>query len=98
LKTWRLGYPASTLRIRHREAGTFLALLFFMAIAQLAMAVVDVFVWHVRTVLESRRQSFSYSAMPLASRFLKIADQRAWCGNGVTHLEQPASIRTRGTS
>jgi len=49
-----------------------LALLFFLAIVQLAIATVDAIIRHARTVLESRHQSFAYSAMPLASRVLKI--------------------------
>lgn len=61
--------PAALLRLYLERI---LTLLFFLAIAQLGMALVDLFIGHVRTVLESRRQSFSYSAMPLASRFLKI--------------------------
>ena len=52
--------------------GRILALLFFFGIARLAMATVDVFIRRVRARLESRHQSFSYSAMPLASRVLKI--------------------------
>ena len=36
------------------------------------MAIVDTSIRRLRTVLESRRQAFSYSVLPLASRFLKI--------------------------
>jgi len=61
--------PARLLRLILERT---LALLFFVAVAQLGMAVVDVVIRHVRTVLESRHHSFSYSAMPLASRILKI--------------------------
>ncbi len=46
--------------------------LFFLALARLCMAIVDVAIRHLRTVLESKHQAFSYSALPLVSRVLKI--------------------------
>ncbi len=50
-----------------------LSLLFFLSLALLCTAVVDVSLRRVRTVLENKHQTFSYSALPLASRFLKVA-------------------------
>ncbi|SPE35413.1 putative mechanosensitive ion channel protein [Candidatus Sulfopaludibacter sp. SbA3] len=48
------------------------ALLFFIALARLCMAIVDVAIRRLRVVLQSNHQSFSYSALPLTSRVLKI--------------------------
>jgi len=61
--------PAALLRLDLQRILTFL---FFLAMARICMALVDVFMSHLRGVLLSRRQAFSYSALPLASRFLKI--------------------------
>ena len=61
--------PAALLRLDLERILTFL---FFLALARLCMAVVDVSMWHLRGVLLTRHQAFSYSALPLASRILKI--------------------------
>jgi MscS family membrane protein len=61
--------PSALLRLYFARIVTFL---FFMALARLCMAIVDASIRRLRTVLESKRQTFSYSALPLASRFLKI--------------------------
>jgi MscS family membrane protein len=47
-------------------------LVFFLALAWFSMAIVDVSMRRARTILQSRHQAFSYSVLPLASRFLKI--------------------------
>lgn len=62
--------PAALLRLYLARAVT---LVFFFALARLFMALVDLFMKRLLTVLESRRQAFSYSVLPLASRLLKIA-------------------------
>jgi MscS family membrane protein len=48
------------------------ALLFFLGLAWLGMRIVDLIIRRLAVVLRSRRQSFSYSVLPLASRVLKI--------------------------
>jgi MscS family membrane protein len=62
--------PAERLRLYLERS---LSLLFFLSLALLCTAVVDVSLRRVRTVLENKHQTFSYSALPLASRFLKVA-------------------------
>jgi MscS family membrane protein len=47
-------------------------LLFFLALAWLGMALIDVSIRRLRAFFEARHQTFSYSVLPLASRFLKI--------------------------
>jgi MscS family membrane protein len=49
-----------------------LSLLFFLGLAWLFMRVVDVIILRLNAYLRARRQSFSYSVLPLASRVLKI--------------------------
>jgi len=49
-----------------------LSLLFFLGMAWLFMRVVDVIIYRLNAYLRARRQSFSYSVLPLASRVLKI--------------------------
>jgi MscS family membrane protein len=61
--------PAALLRLYLERIVTFL---FFLGLAWLGMAMVDVAIRHLRTILESRHRAFSYSALPLVSRFLKI--------------------------
>ena len=61
--------PAALLRLDLQQV---LTLLFFLALARICMAAVDVSISHLRGVLLARHQAFSYSALPLASRFLKI--------------------------
>jgi len=61
--------PAALLRLDLQRV---LTSLFFLALARICMAVVDVSISHLRGVLLARHQAFSYSALPLASRFLKI--------------------------
>jgi MscS family membrane protein len=61
--------PTALLRLYLQRIVTFL---FFLALARLSVALVDVCIRHLRTVLESRHQTFSYSALPLVSRSLKI--------------------------
>ncbi len=61
--------PTALLRLYLQRIVTFL---FYFALARFCMALVDVCIRHLRTVLESRHQTFSYSAMPLVSRSLKI--------------------------
>ena len=61
--------PTALLRTYLQRILTFL---FYLALARLCMALVDVCIRHLRTVLESRHQTFSYSALPLVSRSLKI--------------------------
>ena len=48
------------------------SLVFFLALAWLSMAIIDMLMGRVRAALELKHQNFSYTAMPLASRFLKI--------------------------
>ena len=50
-----------------------LAFLFFLALGWIAARVVDLLIARFRAVLINRQHSFSYSALPLASRILKIA-------------------------
>lgn len=47
-------------------------LLFFLALAWFSMALIDVAIRRLRAFFEARHQTFSYSVLPLASRFLKI--------------------------
>jgi MscS family membrane protein len=47
-------------------------LVFFVALAWLAMGIVDILMGRVRAVLQTKHHTFSYTAMPMASRFLKI--------------------------
>lgn len=61
--------PAALLRLYLERVVTFL---FFWALAWFWMAIVDTFIRRLRTVLQPRHQTFSYSVLPLASRFLKI--------------------------
>ncbi len=61
--------PAALLRLYLERIVT---LVFFGALAWLCMAVVDISMRRVRAVLQSRHQAFSYSVLPLGSRFLKI--------------------------
>lgn len=49
-----------------------LSLLFFLGLTWLFMRVVDVIIFRLNAYLRARRQSFSYSVLPLASRVLKI--------------------------
>jgi MscS family membrane protein len=50
-----------------------LSFLFLWGVAWLAMGAVDLAIIRLRALLETRRQAFSYSALPLARRVLKIA-------------------------
>jgi MscS family membrane protein len=61
--------PSALLRLYLARIVTFL---FFVVLARLCMVIVDTSIGRLHTVLESRRQAFSYSVLPLASRFLKI--------------------------
>jgi MscS family membrane protein len=49
------------------------ALLFFLALAWLCARIVDAGIGRLRIALESRRHTFTYSVLPLASRVIKIA-------------------------
>jgi len=49
------------------------SLLFFLAIAWFCARIVDAGIGRLRVALQSRRHSFSYSVLPLASRVVKIA-------------------------
>jgi MscS family membrane protein len=49
-----------------------LGFLFLWGLAWLAMGAVDLAIIRLRALLETRRQAFSYSALPLARRVLKI--------------------------
>ena len=49
-----------------------LALVFFAGLAWLCARIVDAILQRLRTVLQSRQHSFTYSVLPLASRILKI--------------------------
>lgn len=49
-----------------------LALAFFAGLAWLCARIVDAILQRLRTVLQSRQHSFTYSVLPLASRILKI--------------------------
>jgi MscS family membrane protein len=49
-----------------------IALVFFLGLAWLGAAIVEVAVGRIREVLRARHQTFSYSVLPLASRVLKI--------------------------
>ena len=61
--------PSAALRLcLDRATG----LLFFSALAWLAMRLVDLFLIRVRAILSAKHQSFSYSVLPLASRGAKI--------------------------
>lgn len=50
-----------------------LAFLFFLGLGWAGAKIVDLLIARLRVVLLSRQHSFSYSALPLASRILKIA-------------------------
>lgn len=77
LLLWVMGFragiewvgPTALLRLYLERLVTFL---FFLALAWLCMAVVDITIRRLRTVFETRHQSFSYSVLPMASRFAKI--------------------------
>jgi len=61
--------PSPAVRL-YLERGA--GLLFFCALAWLAMRVVDLLIARLRAALEVKHQTFSYSVLPLASRVLKI--------------------------
>jgi MscS family membrane protein len=61
--------PAALLRLYLDRILTFLL---FVALGWFFIVIVDISMRHVRTVLEARHETFSYSALPMASRFLKI--------------------------
>ena len=61
--------PSPAVRL-YLERGA--GLLFFCALAWLAMRVVDLLIARLRAALQVRHQAFSYSVLPLASRVLKI--------------------------
>jgi len=52
--------------------GRLLAVLFFWGIFWLCAVIIDVIVRHLRTRLEARHKSFSYSVLPLSGRIAKI--------------------------
>lgn len=61
--------PSALLRL---YLGRVLALLFFWGIFWLCSVIIDAIVRHLRTRLETRHRSFSYSVLPLAGRVAKI--------------------------
>jgi len=61
--------PSPAVRL-YMERGA--GLLFFCALAWLAMRVTDLLIIRIRAVLAAKHQTFSYSVLPLASRVLKI--------------------------
>ncbi|HEV2445234.1 MAG TPA: mechanosensitive ion channel family protein [Candidatus Sulfopaludibacter sp.] len=70
---WRaaLGWaqPSAALRAVLEKA---VSLLLFLSLALLAMAITDIAMRRLRTVLAARHRTYSYSVIPLASRVLKI--------------------------
>ena len=61
--------PSALLRL---DLERVLTLVFCMTIAWMCMVITDILMRHLRAALESKHPSLSYSALPLASRFLKI--------------------------
>jgi MscS family membrane protein len=61
--------PSALLRLYLERC---LALAFFAGLAWLCMAIVDLAVSRFRLALEAKRETFSYSVLPLASRVLKL--------------------------
>lgn len=61
--------PSASLRLFLERASMFL---FFLGLARLGMAIADLAVGRLRRGLETRRQTFSYSVLPLVSRALKL--------------------------
>ncbi len=61
--------PAARARLFIERTAT---LAFFLGLAWLGAAIVDIAVGRIRVALRSRHQTFSYSVLPLASRVAKI--------------------------
>jgi MscS family membrane protein len=61
--------PSALLRL---YLGRVLAALFFWGVFWLCSVIIDVIVRHLRTRLETRHRSFSYSVLPLSGRVAKI--------------------------
>ena len=61
--------PSALLRLYLERC---LTLPFFLGLAWLCMAIIDLAVGRIRVTLAAKRETFSYSVLPLASRILKL--------------------------